>query len=83
MDDAGDVTTRSCALGERADRVARRDIDCCGADVESDVGQHLARRIGVALAEVRKHDGLARAHATGNRLADLARSDDNGDVTHG
>jgi len=83
MDDAGDVTTRSRALGERADRVARRHIDCCGADVESRVGQHLGRRFGVALAEVRKHDVPAGAHATGNGLADLARSDDDSDVTHG
>src|SRR5215208_3890490 len=54
-----------------------------GADLESGVAQHLGRRVGVPLAQVRQQDLLTGADPPGDCLTDRPGSDDDRDLAHG
>ncbi len=82
MDDTSDVTERRGGFDECVHGLARGHVDGCGAHVKASVGQHLGRRFGVGLVEIRKQDVLTCADPAGDRLADLSRSDDDNDVAH-
>jgi hypothetical protein len=82
MDDARDVATGGRTLRERVDRLARGHIHGGSADVKAGIGQNLSRRIRVRLVEIGEEDMLAGADPPGDRLADLARADYDGDFAH-
>ena len=76
VDDPGDVAKRRGGLDERVNRFARGHIHGRGAHLEASVAQHLGRRVGVLLVQVRQQDVLAGADPPGDGLTDRPGSED-------
>jgi len=82
VDQPGDVAEPCGCLDQRVHRLARRDIDGLGADVEAGVPQYLGRGVGVRVVQVGQDEVLAGADAPGDRLTDRPCSDNDDDLAH-
>lgn len=82
MDQSGYVAQTRAGLDECMNGLARGRVDCRNAHLVSGVRQDLRRRLGVVLTQIRQQDMLADADPPRDRLTDLARTDDHGDVAH-
>src|ERR1019366_10470822 len=82
MDQSDDLAETGGCLGQRVDGLARGHVDRRDAHLVPGVAEDLRRGVRVLCAHVRKQDMLADANAARDRLANLARSDDNDHIAH-
>jgi len=82
-DQTGDRPQFGRALHECFDGLARRDVDRGDLNLEASIAEHAGGSLGIRFAGIRDQQLLAHADTAGDRLADLARTDDDDDFFHG
>ena len=82
MDQSRYLAQTCAGLDECMNGLARGRVDCRNAHLVSGVCHDLCRRLGVVLTQIGQQDMLADADPPRDRLTDLARTDDHGDVAH-